>query len=257
MFSVIEQFKIYPICQFTVFGWDWTISNFFGSGIFALLFMLFLISIKFFFLKNSETKAITKKITTCFTLKIKHTIKSLVEISVRLVSQNVFLNAKLFVPSLVIFFNTIFFCNLLGLLPYSFTVTSHLLLTFTLAFAAFISINIRASNRYGTLMFSLFIPANTSIYLALLLIPLEFISYIAKPLSLGVRLFINIVAGHCLLKVVVGFYWGIIAVETPVSFGIILTLSILVVLFLLELGVAAVQTYVFIVLICIYAKDTC
>ena len=103
--------------------------------------------------------------------------------------------------------------------------------------------------------FSLFLPANTTFFLALLLVPIEFISYIAKPISLGVRLFINLMAGHSLLKVIVGFSWSMLLLENFISFGLFVPMLILVILFGLELGVALIQTYVFIILTCIYIQD--
>jgi F-type H+-transporting ATPase subunit a len=103
--------------------------------------------------------------------------------------------------------------------------------------------------------FSLFLPANTTFFLALLLVPIEFISYIAKPISLGVRLFINLMAGHSLLKVIIGFSWSMLLLENFTSIGLILPMIILVILFGLELGVALIQTYVFIILTCIYIQD--
>merc|ERR1712013_731964 len=131
----------------------------------------------------------------------------------------------------------ILFNNLFGLLPYSFTLTSHLVITFILSF-------------------SIFLPANTNFFLALLLVPIEFISYIAKPISLGVRLFINLMAGHSLLKVIVGFAWTILLFENLNAIIFLLPLLILVLLIGLELGVALIQTYVFITLTCIYINDS-
>ena len=87
------------------------------------------------------------------------------------------------------------------------------------------------------------------------MVPIEFVSYIAKPISLGVRLFINLMAGHTLLKVIVGFCWSMLGLENFISFGFILPMLTLVVLFGLELGVALIQTYVFVILICIYIQD--
>jgi len=99
------------------------------------------------------------------------------------------------------------------------------------------------------------LPANTTFFLALLLVPIEFISYIAKPISLGVRLFINLMAGHSLLKVVISFSWSILLLENFISVGLFLPMIVLVILFILELGVALIQTYVFIILTCIYIQD--
>ena len=106
-------------------------------------------------------------------------------------------------------------------------------------------------------MLSLFIPANTTIHLALLLVPIEFISYIFKPISLGVRLFANLMAGHTLLKVIVGFSWTMIMLNNlMLSVLHILPLAVLVLLFGLELGVALIQAYVFTILSCIYLNES-
>ena len=103
--------------------------------------------------------------------------------------------------------------------------------------------------------FSLFLPANSSFFLALVLVPIEFISYIARPISLGMRLFINLMAGHSLLKVIIGFAWSMLLLENLTSFGLILPMVIIVILFGLELAVALIQTYVFVILTCIYIQD--
>ena len=104
-------------------------------------------------------------------------------------------------------------------------------------------------------MLSLFIPSNTSFGLALLLVPIEFVSYIFKPISLGVRLFANLMAGHTLLKVIVGFAWSMLLLENFLSFFHLVPLLILVILMGLELGVAIIQAYVFTILTCIYLND--
>ena len=103
---------------------------------------------------------------------------------------------------------------------------------------------------------SLFLPANTSFLLALILVPIEFISYVAKPISLGVRLFINLMAGHTLLKVIVGFSWSILLIEDTLSIIQIVPLIILIILMGLELAVAVIQAYVFTILTCIYLNDS-
>ena len=152
-------------------------------------------------------------------------------------------------------FNFIFFSNIIGLVPYSFTPTSHIFITFFLSFSIFIGINIITITKYGFQSFSIFLPSNTTFFLALVLVPIEFISYIAKPISLGVRLFINIMAGHTLLKVIIGFSWNLLVVENSLSVFFIIPMITLIILFGLELGVALIQTYVFIILTIIYLKD--
>jgi len=104
-------------------------------------------------------------------------------------------------------------------------------------------------------MMSLFIPSNTSFGLALLLVPIELLSYVFKPISLGVRLFANLMAGHTLLKVIVGFSWSMLLLEDALAVLHVLPLLILVLLMGLELGVALIQAYVFTILTCIYLND--
>lgn len=127
------------------------------------------------------------------------------EVTTQLVSDIIMTDNERYYPIICLLFNFIFFSNLFGLLPYSFTITSHLFVTFFLSFSVFIAINIITIQKYKMKIFSLFLPSNTTFFLALLLVPIEFISYIAKPISLGVRLFINLMAGHSLLKVIIGF----------------------------------------------------
>ena len=146
-----------------------------------------------------------------------------------IITNNINIKGEKYLPFISILFLYILLVNLIGLVPYSFTVTSHLIITFTLSFSIFIGINIICINIYKSEMLSLFIPSNTSFGLALLLVPIEFVSYIFKPISLGVRLFANLMAGHTLLKVIVGFSWSMLLIENILSFFHLVPLLILVV----------------------------
>lgn len=160
-------------------------------------------------------------------------------------------------PFISVMFCFILLLNLIGLIPYSFTTTSHIIITLSLSFTIFIGVNIICIRTYKMEMLSLFIPSNTSFLLALLLVPIEFLSYIFKPISLGVRLFANLMAGHTLLKVIVGFSWSMLMIDDLLLSSMhIVPLFILVLLMGLELGVAIVQAYVFITLTCIYLNDS-
>ena len=132
-------------------------------------------------------------------------MESISDIIAQLISDIISVDNERYFPVISVLFNFILFSNLIGLLPYSFTTTSHLIVTFSLSFSIFIGINIITFAKYKMKTFSLFLPANTTFFLALLLVPIEFVSYLAKSVSLGVRLFINLMAGHSLLKVIVGF----------------------------------------------------
>jgi ATP synthase subunit 6 len=183
----------------------------------------------------------------------------LIEICYETISQLLFDNLNIegekYFPFISVLFTFILFSNLIGLIPYSFTITSHLIITFSLSLAVFIGVNIICIERHKFNMLSLFIPSNTSFGLALLLVPIEFVSYIFKPISLGVRLFANLMAGHTLLKVIVGFAWAMLLLEDLLSVVHVIPLLVLILLMGLELGVALIQAYVFTILTCIYLND--
>ena len=132
-------------------------------------------------------------------------VETLYEASLQLLFDNINKDGEKYFPFISVIFTFVLFSNLIGLIPYSFTTTSHLIITFTLSFSIFVGINIICIQKHKFHMLSLFIPSNTSFGLALLLVPIELLSYIFKPISLGVRLFANLMAGHTLLKVIVGF----------------------------------------------------
>lgn len=241
----LEQFEILQIIHVKLFFFDLSITNFL---LINLLAFLCLVSFMYF---NGGQKAFLY-----FTPNSWQKILEYIpEIVAQLISDVIFYNNEKFFPIILVLFNFIFFSNIIGLVPYSFTATSHLITTFTLSFTVFIGINIITFKKYKIQLFSLFLPANTTFLLALLLVPIEFVSYIAKPVSLGIRLFINLMAGHSLLKVIVSFSWSMLLLENIGSVGLILPMVVLTFLFGLELGVALIQTYVFIILTCIYIQD--
>jgi F-type H+-transporting ATPase subunit a len=246
----LEQFQILSIISIKIFSFDFSITNF------LLINLLALLSFISFIYYNGSNKNYLQETSYFFIPNAwQKIIESISEMSAQLVSDTILTDNEKYFPFISVLFNFILFSNLIGLIPYSFTATSHLIVTFTLSFSVFIGINIITFRKYKLKTFSLFLPANTSFFLALLLVPIEFISYIAKPISLGVRLFINLMAGHSLLKVIIGFSWSMLLLENFTSIGLIFPMIILVILFGLELGVALIQTYVFIILTCIYIQD--
>jgi ATP synthase subunit 6 len=246
----LEQFQILVITSFKLFSFDISITNF------LLISALTLLGFRIFISFNSYSKGYLYNTSLYFVPNSWQTIIELLsDVSSRLISDIIITNNEKYFPLISVLFNFILLSNLIGLLPYSFTITSHIIVTFSLSFSVFIGVNLITIQKYGVKAFSLFLPSNTSFFLALLLVPIEFISYIAKPISLGVRLFINLMAGHSLLKVIIGFSWGMLLLENITSFGLILPMVVLVILFGLELGVAMIQTYVFIILTCIYIQD--
>ena len=248
--SPLEQFQI--ISLFTIkFGkFDFSITN---ALLMSLISLIFFSSIIYFlsFNKNNLTKPSFFFVSSSW----QNIVELIYDTVSQLLSDLISVRSEKYFPFISILFTYILFHNLIGLIPYTFTTTSHLIVTFSLSFSTFIGINILCFKKHNIHMFSLFLPANSTFFLALVLVPIEFVSYIFKPVSLGVRLFINLMAGHSLLKIIVGFSWSMLLIENFQSFGFILPLIILLVLMGLELGVALIQTYVFVTLICIYLNE--
>jgi len=145
--------------------------------------------------------------------------------------------------------------NLIGLIPFSFATTAQLVVAFSLSFSLFIGVTLIGIKKHGLHFLSFFLPSGAPIGLAPLLVVIELISYIFRPISLGVRLFANMTAGHSLLAIIAGFACSIGTSQNILALGAVLPLTVLVVIYGLELAVAFLQAYVFGVLLCIYLKD--
>lgn len=156
---------------------------------------------------------------------------------------------KKYFPFMFTLFMFILFGNMLGMIPYTFTFTSHIAVTFAMAFAIFIVITLIGIFKHGLHFFSLFFPHGAPLATAPILIPIEVISYLSRPVSLSVRLFANMTVGHVLLKVLAGFV---------VALGFLggwVPLLVLVGITALEFLVAFLQAYIFTILCCIYLND--
>mmetsp|Transcript_4209 Transcript_4209/g.7029 ORF Transcript_4209/g.7029 Transcript_4209/m.7029 type:complete len:132 (+) Transcript_4209:212-607(+) len=122
-----------------------------------------------------------------------------------IVSENIKKGGNLYFPVLLSIFFFLLICNLVGMIPYGFTVTSHIIVTFSLALAIFIGINIIGIKTHGLHLLSLFLPAGAPLIMAPLLVFIEVVSYSFRVVSLSLRLFANMMSGHCLLKILAGF----------------------------------------------------
>ena len=158
-------------------------------------------------------------------------------------------SAKSFFPFVFTLFMFVLFCNMVGMLPYSFTVTSHIIVTFVLASIVFIGVTIIGFIKHGIKYLELFVPKGVPVVLLPLIVVIEIISYLSRPVSLSVRLFANMMAGHTMLKVFGGFVisLGLLGGWLPLGFSVALTG--------LEILVAFLQAYVFAILTCIYLND--
>jgi len=250
LYTPLEQFQIILLFSIKLFCFDFSITN---LVLVNLLVLLFFSAVVIFFISSSNYLKKTSFFFIPSTWQVL--VETLYEVSSQLLFDNINKDGEKYFPFISVVFTFVLFSNLIGLIPYSFTATSHLIVTFSLSFSIFIGINIICIQRHRFHMLSLFIPPNTSFGLALLLVPIELLSYIFKPISLGVRLFANLMAGHTLLKVIVGFSWSMLLLEDFLAVLHVIPLMILVLLMGLELGVALIQACVFTILTCIYLND--
>ena len=167
----------------------------------------------------------------------------------KMISDTAGSKAKPYFSFIFSLFMFVLFCNMLGMLPYAFTVTSHIIVTFVLAAFIFIGVTVIGFIKHGLGYLKLFVPSGVPIVLLPLIVVIEVISYLSRPISLSVRLFANMMAGHTMMKVFGGFVisLGLAGGWLPLGFSVALTG--------LEILVAFLQAYVFAILTCIYLND--
>ena len=167
----------------------------------------------------------------------------------KMISDTAGSKAKPYFSFIFSLFMFVLFCNMLGMIPYTFTVTSHIIVTFVLAAFIFIGVTIIGFFKHGLGYLKLFVPSGVPMILLPLIVIIEIISYLSRPISLSVRLFANMMAGHTMMKVFGSFVvsLGIVGGWLPLSFSVALTG--------LEILVAFLQAYVFAILTCIYLND--
>lgn len=164
-------------------------------------------------------------------------------------------NGQVYFPFMYVLFVFILFNNLVGMVPYSFASTSHFVLTFSLSFTIVLGATILGLSKHGLKFFSLFVPAGCPLALLPLLVLIEFISYLARNVSLGLRLAANILSGHMLLNILSGFTYNIMTSGFIFFFLGLFPLGFIIAFSGLELGIAFIQSQVFVVLSCSYIKD--
>jgi F-type H+-transporting ATPase subunit a len=160
-----------------------------------------------------------------------------------------------FMPLVFSLFMFILILNLFGMVPYGFTVTSHIIITFALAALVIGTVLVYGFAKHGLRFLRLFVPSGVPVYILPLVTMIEVISFLSRPISLSVRLFANMLAGHITLKVFAGFVASLGALGAAGWLGAVLPLGMTVALTALELLVAVLQAYVFTILTCIYLND--
>lgn len=172
-----------------------------------------------------------------------------------LITQQIGPKGRLRFPLIFTTFTFLLFTNLIGMIPYSFTATSHFVVTFGLSLSLFLGITCVGFQVHGLHFFSFLLPKGAPLALAPLLVVLELVSYCFRAVSLGVRLFANMMAGHTLVKILSGFSWTMLSVGGMLAAASVIPFAIVFALTGLELGVACLQAYVFTILTCIYLND--
>ena len=233
----MQQFEVYRIGpEIKIEGLDLSFTN---ASLFMLLSALAICGV--LFLGTRERKLVPDKLQL-----ISEIIYNFIA---KMISDTAGTKAKPYFPFIFSLFMFVLFCNMLGMLPYSFTVTSHIIITLIMAIFIFIAITIIGFLKHGFGYLKLFVPNGVPMVLLPLITIIEIISYLSRPVSLSVRLFANMMAGHTMLKVFGGFVisLGMLGGWLPLSFSVALTG--------LEILVAFLQAYVFAILTCIYLND--
>lgn len=231
----LHQFVISPIFRIDVGGVDLSFTN---SSL-AVTVVVFSLMLLFSFGLRQRSIVPTR-------------LQSLLEMGYELISgvitENIGKEGLRYFPFVFSVFLFILFGNLLGMTPYMFTFTSHIVVTFTLAMVVISFVTILGIVLHGAKFFSIFVPKGVPSYLSPFLVPIEIISYMSRPVSLAVRLFANMMAGHTMMKVFAGFavMMGVSGV-VPIAANVILTGF--------EIIIAMLQAYVFTILTCVYLND--
>ncbi|WP_119421742.1 F0F1 ATP synthase subunit A [Desertibaculum subflavum] len=243
MASPLEQFLIKPIVPIKIGDLDASFTN---SSLWMVLVLIGVVTFLYVGMRRREL--------------VPGRWQSMAEMSYEFVANMVRDNAgsagRPYFPFIFTLFMFVLFSNLFGMIPYSFTVTSHIIVTFAMALVVFIGVTIIGFVKHGAHFFSLFVPAGCPAWLLPLVVTIEVISYFVRPVSLSVRLFANMMAGHTMLKVFAGFVISLAGALGVVG-GVVGILPILLIAALtgLEIGIAMLQAYVFALLSCIYLND--
>jgi F-type H+-transporting ATPase subunit a len=216
----LEQFKIEPIVPIHIGGVDLSFTNS------ALLMTIAVILVTALVVLGSRRASL-----------VPGRLQSVAE-----------MGGEPYFPFVFTLFMFVLLGNCLGLIPYGFTFTSHIIVTFALAITVFIGVTIIGIAKHGFHFLRLFVPSGVPVVLLVILVPIELLSYCIRPFTLSIRLFANMLAGHTMLAIFAGF-----AASLPL-FGI-LPVGIDVLIYFLEVLVAVLQAYVFAILTCLYLRD--
>lgn len=240
MASPLEQFKIKPLIEIQAGSLDLSYTN---SSLFMTISLV--LGSAILILGMSRAAIVPSR--------LQSVTELMYEFVANLIRDTIGSEGRKYFPFVFSLFVFILLGNMLGMIPYAFTFTSHIIVTLVLALVVFIGVTILGFAKHGLHFFSFFVPPGVPGPMLLLLVPIEVISYLSRPISLSVRLFANMLAGHTLIKVIAGFVFGLGAVTFAI--GGILPLALITALIALEILIAFLQAYVFAILTCLYIND--
>lgn len=239
MTDPLHQFVIRKQWPISVFGIDISLTN---SAVFMLLSVVLVVLVTYLgSMRKPEG------------ISVPSTMESISELLFKFVANLVRDNCgdagRQYLPFVMSFFLLVAVGNMLGMLPYTFTFTSHIIVTFAMAAIVFCVVTIIGFFQHGVGYLKIFLPGGAPLFLAPILIPIELISYLSRPISLSVRLFANIMAGHMVMKIFAGFVvaLGLVGGVVPLAMTVLITFF--------EVFVALVQAYIFAILTCVYLND--
>lgn len=241
--SPLEQFVIKPIIPLQVAGYDISFSQSAAWMLVAVIAATALMTLPM------RARAMVPG-------RWQNLSEMLYEFIFGVVNDNLHADTRKYFPFVFTLFMMVLMGNLLGLLPYSFTYTSHIIVTGALALCVFFISTLAGLIRHKLHFFSVFVPPGLPWALYVLIVPIEVISYLSRPLSLAVRLFANMTAGHTMLKVFAGFSVSLLGLAYVGPVAGVVPLVVNVALLGLELMIAFIQAYVFAILTCIYIKSS-
>lgn len=242
MAGPIEQFAIKPLIPVEIGGFDLSFTN--SSAYMALTVIM---AGTFLLLATRRRELVPGRFQASAELAHEFVSKTL--------RANAGTEGMRFFPLVFSLFLFILVANLVGMFPYAFTVTSHLIVTFALAMLVFATVTLYGLFHHGARFLKLFVPDGVPLILTPIIVPIEVISYLSRPVSHSVRLFAVMLAGHITLKVFAGFVVSMGGLGTLGMLGAVLPFAMTVALTALELLMAVIQAYVFTMLTCMYLND--
>ena len=243
--SPLEQFEVTSLIGLNapIFGYlNTSLTN---LGLYSLLLLFLVVGLHF--MGNNETKIIPNK----WSISLESSFASLSS----MVREQIGVTNEIFLPFIYSLFFFVLIGNLISNVPYSFAVTASGVVALGLSLTIFIGVTILSLSIHGIKFFSFFIPAGTPLALVPLLALIELVSYLARAVSLGVRLFANIVAGHTLLKILSTYLYKLFTGNIIVAIITLIPFTIFLALIGLELAVSLIQAFVFTLLVCSYLRD--